>query len=673
MQGIAEIIATTIAGAYRPRPSYNVHQWAEANVFLDNRQAPGRAGYYSAKKTPWNKRMQELDGDPAVSEVIVMKSSRSGVTEAFFNILRHAPGHDPGHLLYLIQNEKKVRNVVTRRIIPTLKKCAADYFTGDPDDIAKSLVTLSNMEMHFSGAGSDASFTEIPYKRIGIDEAEDCMDIMDDPEGESLADLARSRTRDVPGSKIYIFGKAKRRGGPLWLEYIGGTQEKFLLPCPNCNDHIELHEGGLRYHHLKGDLVSSEVPGGYDIAELLEGTFYECPACAHAIEEKWKVPMLEEADYFPTPLTADRCPKNLHFEKPEREGRKIYAQPFSGRVSLRISDFYCLHEKLRWGHLAEMLIEAETQPHRRRHFVINHTGRGYDEREASVQENEITALIAGRKDPFDPEREKTRGTSYRRGQCPLADPVMISCTGDVQDYGWKYTLGAWDEHGGFWLIDWGTVFGADDFDDILSRPYPVVRQLPNQNSLSSDKNIDVKIAHHKFDHGCGLVDAGFRPSDVFGYVVKSRYRIFPSKGVRDVDSITLVGERKKPWIHRGQTYKIKAYHYNDREVKDRYYKNCIKKGEPNQIYFPQDIDDAFIAENTAEKFQLTRDKKTGARKQEWVMVGAANDFGDCMKKQTLVWHIAGQTRLAKWHREREGKASGKKVKEYRLKPTPEKK
>lgn len=632
---VAALIADTVAGCYRPRPTYNLWEWAQSHVFLDNQQAPGRAGYYDAGKTPWNKRLQELAWDPDVDEIIVPKSSRAGVTEAFFNVLRAAPSHDPGHALYMLQNKAKVRSTVERRIMPSLRRTAARYMTGNPDHFGKSLIRLNNMELHFWGAGSESPLTEIAYKVIGIDEYDDTAATLDDPEGECLADLARSRQRDVPGSKLFLFGKCKFRHGPLWTEYIGGTQEKFLLPCPNCNAWIELHEGGLRYRHLMGDLVSADVPGGYDIDELLGGVFYECPSCSHAIEERWKHRMLDAARWIPTPQTGDVCPPDQFFEIPEREGREFYPRPFPRRVSMRISDFYCLHEKLRWGHLAQLLIEAEMQPHRRRHFVINHTGKGWDEQEASVARNDLTALIGGR---YDAKKGTTHGHTYRRGQCPLADPVMVSVTGDVQSYGWKFVFCAWDEHGAPWVMDWGTVLDSAGFDEMLDRAFP---------------RLDAPDQFVRYDSGAGLVDSRHQEHDVFDYAIRSRYRIFPSKGLGNVSSVALVAATMKAWNERRT--RVKSYHYNDRAIKDIYYIDRIKKRKPAGLYLPENVDDAFIEENTAERFMVWRDKQ-GARQQGWRKVGDANDYGDCMKKQFLVWHLAGDQYLERWHARQRGTA-----------------
>jgi phage terminase large subunit GpA-like protein len=632
----AGILVAAIAANYKPSPTQHVWQWAEEHVFLDNQQAPGRAGYYDSNKTPWTRRMQELDADPRVDEIIIPKSSRSGVTEAFFNIMRRAPHYSPGHILYMLQNRDKARSVMQRRIIPTMRKCAGEYFTGNLDDVGKSLLRLVNMEIHVHGAGSESPFTEIAFAKIGIDEADDTMAVIDGD--ETTADLARSRQRDVPGSKLYIFGKMRYRGGLLWSEYIGGTQDKLLLPCPHCNDLIELHEGGLRYEHLAADLVSGDVPGGYDLRELIEGTFYECPACEKPIEERWKRAMLEACAWRPTPTSADVAPSGQHFRVAEREGLDKYPAPFPGRVSMQISDFYTLHEKLRWGHLALMLLEAQRNPHRLAHFVINHTGRGYNAQEASISATEFTRWIGGRKNPDSGE---VHGRRYLRGQCPI-DPVLVSATGDVQRDLWKFVICAWEIDGSCWVIDWGVVLDARGFDEQLDRKFPIMG------------DVDGRAVSHDF--GQGLIDSRHREADVFEYVLRSRYRIFPSKGLRHTSATPYVSSVKKPWGDQGRV--VKAYHYDDRQVKDRYYVDRLQHARPAPVYLPADVDQDFIEENCAEKFLATQDKY-GATVQQWIKVGPANDYGDCMKKHFIVWGF-NEARL------RAQSESGKRTREYRL-------
>jgi len=605
---LASDLVAILARVYRVPDTDPVWRWAESHVYLDNQQAVGRAGYYDSAKTPWNRRMQECDSDPSVSEVIVAKSSRSGVTEAAFNIIRRAPLQDPGHLLYMLQNRAKVRSTVKRRIIPTLRRVCPGLFTGDPDDVGLSTISLMNMELHFWGSGSESPFTEIAYKRIFLDEFDD----LEQGDEETTADLARSRQRDVPGSKLYLFGKCKRKRGHLWNEYVGGTQEKFLQPCPRCNAYFEMHEGGFRWQHL------ADLAGGFNVDDLIGGTRYQCPACKHEIAEGHKAAMVAASQWHPTPRHEAERPPHLFFQNPEREGQDIYPYPFPGRVSLRVTDFYALHEKLSWGHLAQLLIEGELNPHRLRHFIINHTGRGYDEAEASIEENEITRCIGGKADPNDPAI--IHGIRYSRGEIPV-DPVMVAVTGDVQEYGIKFVVTAWELDGTCWVIDWGSVTRWREFEEQLLRGYP----------LQSEPT---RFIRQTF--GAGLIDSRFREDEVFTFVLQNRYRIFPSKGVGGNHSIALVAPTAKRFLKVGK--KVQVYHYNDKRAKDILYKEKIKQRQTPRLYLPHDIDADFIAELTAEKFVTGKDK-FGATVQHWIKVGPENDLGDCLKKSFLVWHL----------------------------------
>ena len=90
-------IADVIARSFRPKPKYSVCEWADKTVYLDGKATP-KPGYYDTTKTPWVRRFVEASQDPTIREVIAPKSSRSGFTEAFLNIVRYMPEHHPGHV-----------------------------------------------------------------------------------------------------------------------------------------------------------------------------------------------------------------------------------------------------------------------------------------------------------------------------------------------------------------------------------------------------------------------------------------------------------------------------------------------------------------------------------------------------------------------------------------------
>ena len=591
-------IADVIARSFRPKPNYTVCDWADKTVYLDGKATP-KPGYYDTTKTPWVRRFVEASQDPTVREVIAPKSSRSGFTEAFLNIVRYMPEHHPGHVCLVMQSASKAKEMVPKRLHTTLKSCCEPYLTGNRDDFTLQLMKLTNMDITVVGSGTDTWGTETWYRLIGLDE----YDSHDQTEQETNADLARSRIRDVPGATLYIFGKCKLKHGPLHSEYLGGTQERYLVPCPKCEAEIELCENGLDFGHLK------KMDGNYNMAEVLIETRYKCPACKALLPEDQKRPMVNAGRYVPAPVDIrDREKKEKEerqFFDPRhstREGGKDFRTAFPGRVSLRISDFYCLHDDLTWGHMAQKIIEASKSPQKRKSLVIDHFGTGWGETAAEIKETDVM---------------RCRG-KYLRGELPFK-PLIFSCQVDRQGDRVKYVKTAFNETGEMFVIDWGELLGDEDLDLALDKLHPV-----------KDSTEEFAV-----EHGFGLYDSGFEEAAVFDYCVSRDYRLHPSKGAKNVDSIAFAEQKFK--THRGA--RVYWYIYNDHKVKDALYSYKIRRRKAPLVWLPENTDADFMAELMAETKILEKDK-FGFIKEKLKNIGDKNDYGDCVKKGLIVWHLA---------------------------------
>ena len=86
--------------------------------------------------------------------------------------------------------------------------------------------------------------------------------------------------------------------GGIWEEYLQGDQRKFLLPCPHCEEMIELtwrqkdKEGKTRYS-LAFDEDAKMEDGSYDFLKVASTTYYRCQKCDGKILDAHKPEMLK--------------------------------------------------------------------------------------------------------------------------------------------------------------------------------------------------------------------------------------------------------------------------------------------------------------------------------------------------------------------------------------------
>ena len=93
----------------------------------------------------------------------------------------------------------------------------------------------------------------------------------------------------------------------------------------------------------------------------------------------------------------------------------------------------------------------------------------------------------------------------------------------------------------------------------------------------------------------------------------------------------------KRQTHRGA--RVYWYIYNDHKVKDALYSYKIRRRKAPLVWLPENTDADFMAELMAETKILEKDK-LGFIKEKWKKIGDKNDYGDCVKKGLIVWHLA---------------------------------
>ncbi|MFA5262366.1 MAG: terminase gpA endonuclease subunit [Opitutaceae bacterium] len=529
--------------SFRPlRAVESVWRWADKSVFLDSKSRSSASNYRS-ELTPWTREFQETFTDPNWDEDHVIKSSRSGFTEACLNILRFMPEHSPGQALYAIDSAEEVKKISRDRLIPTLKSAARDAVTDDPDDMASKIIRLTSMVIHLAGSYSAGIFRNKWLRCCILDEVEVNSSI--DGEG-TLHDLARSRQEDVDDAKLFTLSKAGKWGSVHHRECVSGTLSCYLAICPQCGTYQELsfdgasptHQlrietplrdgesapspklsnspsrlGRLRYDHCK------DLTGEWDMERIESETYSECVSGCQIRESEIDKRAM---------MNSDRWLKTNPRHVPRKRSRHI-------------SDLYSLHPKLTWGKLARMWVQAQGDPVKEMHFINNHMGLPYREKAADVSEEHVLEC----RSPYQP------------GTTPFV-PDLLVVGGDSQDAFWKYVVLAVKLSGECAVCSWG----------IATTPAELIEVLDTPILLSSDPS-------KSFIPQLGFIDAGgHRTEEVYDLFAASGRRLLPCFGRREATLKQLVWKGKSV-MHRMRPLDI--YFVSDSLLKRRIYLGQINR------------------------------------------------------------------------------------------------
>jgi hypothetical protein len=411
---IAWLIADIFEPAYRPLiPDRSVWEWADdCNVFLDGKGAI-RPGWYNSARTPHVREFNETLTDPAWNEDLVIKSSRTGFTEAALNNIRFMPRHAPGHTLFAIDSREEARNISKDRLEKTLEAAAGDEFPSDPDDDGLFTKFLRNMTVYMSGSYSAGAFKNKWLRTATLDECETKSQIA--AEGSTF-DLAWSRMSRHPDAKLFAMSKPKGPGTPFHRRWCSGTRSIRLVPCPHCGTFQELtmfgetatenlrpvdkknkpvtehwiraqpaRLGRIVFSHcrdLVGDITQPGTGSAWDRQRILDETYYECVTGCHITGREILTPA--HAAHFPgqDKGAAEVRRRLAAGERLDSKsammlaGRWLTTHPshHPKRRSRHISDLYCTDAEIHWGALALLFVDCEGDPSKLLHYFNNHLG-----------------------------------------------------------------------------------------------------------------------------------------------------------------------------------------------------------------------------------------------------------------------------------------------------------
>jgi hypothetical protein len=603
-----DFLLDLVGNCFAPTPTEPGWEWASKHVWLDEK-ATATPGFYDPTSTPWAKEWHILPLQPETREVVIMKSSRSGASEAWLNVLRWMPEHWPGNALFAINSRDKAKEVSKKRILPTLARTAGAQMPEGRDDLSTLLISLKNMDIVVSGSGSAGPFMEAWYRLILLDELEN----HEQNQETTTYDRARSRQATVPDGKLVAMSKPELAGGIIDLNYIRGTQEKWMVPCPRCERRIELLTSFLKFSHCK-DLAS-----GWDLARVLSETYYQCQLCAGKIENHEKRFMINEGIWIPTPLEQRRRPPS---------GNNVAPEP--GVRSFHISDLYSLFEAITWGFIAKEYLTAyviDPNESRQKYFRTNHEGWPWEPKEQSLDEDAILGLRGGIVEERGDQRVVV-GTAYnlayvedqQRSELHFR-PKLLTFTVDKQADCYKYGVVAWTGDGQAFVVDVGRLRDDDAVLQMRNRPYYIAG-----------------FAEPAYIYS-GLVDAGNWTMDVYRLCLAAQdlgWELHPSRGSgwnSNFQGKTI--NYKLDYCDQRQLY---VREFLDHRIKSDFYLGKIGKRSDPRLWIASDMSPEFCAELRAER--LVVQIINGRPQQRWLHdknKHGPNDFGDMMKQHYVIY------------------------------------
>lgn len=260
-----------------PPEDLTVSQWAEKSRVLDIRSSaiPGK---WRNSVTPYLTEIMDCMNNPEIEEVVFVKPTQVGGTEALFNQLGYIIAQDPGPTMIVYPTDSLGDSTSENRIIPMLKASPDISKHFFENSSAKKELQFDNMYVTISGANSPASLASKPIRYLFLDEV-DKYPAASKREADPIS-LARERTKTFHNCKIYMCSTPTLRTGHIWkAKEDADALKHYFVPCPHCGEYIEL---------LFSQLKWPDKEQVADPSERAEQCVYVCQKCGVTVSDAEK-------------------------------------------------------------------------------------------------------------------------------------------------------------------------------------------------------------------------------------------------------------------------------------------------------------------------------------------------------------------------------------------------
>lgn len=376
-----------------PRRALSVSEWADSHRELTGKQA-GERGRWRTRRTPFLREIMDcLSTSSRVQQIVVMKSSQVGMTEATVNFIGYVMDHAPAPMMVLMPTLDARDAWKAQKLNPLLQETPIirDLLGGQRSRDAanrQDMIDFPGGVLFLAGGNSPNSYAQRSVRYLVMDDL-DRFPPEVGAEGDPVK-LAEGRTKAFARSRRMLISTPTVDGESLiGREYEKSDQRRYYVPCPHCGEYQPLEWGGPDVEHgIKWSKIGDDVTAAW----------YVCRACKGEIMEHHKPAMLADGRWIA--------------EQPGRAARGYHLTALLAPIGLGPS----------WLDLAREWQDAAKSPGTLRTFVNTNLGEPWVEKGDEV---DPTGLIARCEDYDEYERGlyRTAGTDVQKDriECSVVD------------------------------------------------------------------------------------------------------------------------------------------------------------------------------------------------------------------------------------------------------------
>lgn len=570
--------------AFRPPPRMSVDEWADSFRHLSP-EASAEPGRFSTERAPYQREPMRALSDPRVRTVVLMWPSQIGKTELLVNFVGHRIHLNPGPILVLqptltmAEAWSKDRLATMLRDTPALRGRVKDARSRDSDNVILHK-RFAGGSITIVGANSPAGLASRPIRDVLADEV-DRYPLSAGSEGDPLGLADRRASTFRNGKRLRISTPTIKGASRIEAEYEASTQEKWLVPCPHCEEYQVLLWGGR------------DTPYGikWDAGEP-DTAHYVCRHCAAVIEDAHKGWMNARGKWVA--------------DNPGHPTRGFWTNAI-------ISPW------VPWRDVVREFLEVKADPIRLRQFVNTTLCETWEDNGSSVDAGSLAARREAY--PCDCAVHDPFGCTTRK--VPAGVAVLVR-TADPQ--GDRIETAVWGFGAGeeAWLVDHEIVPG----DPGTQAPWTVLAQRIAQ-AYRHASGIELRPAVTFIDSG------GHHTKEVYQFCrARVHQRVFAIKGA-NTEGAPLLGRPTRNNSARALLYMVGAFTGKESALARL---TKVREPGPGYVHLPDWLDGEQVSQFGNEKL-VTR-IVGGRAKREWVKTGR-NEMIDLLVYAYAALHSLG--------------------------------
>lgn len=270
--------------AAAPRKMLSVSEWADDNRELSGKQS-GERGRWRTSRTPYLREIMDcLSASSRVNDIVVMKSSQVGVTEATVNFLGYTMDHAPAPVMVMMPTLEARDSWKVQKLNPLIQETPVirDLLGGARSRDAanrQDLIDFPGGVLFLAGGNSANSYAQKSVRYLILDDL-DRFPAEIGEEGDIIT-LAKGRTKAFARAKrMFISTPTVKDTSLIYREWLKSDQRHYHVQCPHCEEYQPLEWGG------------PESGFGIKWNSTLTQAWYLCRECSAEIYEHHKPAML---------------------------------------------------------------------------------------------------------------------------------------------------------------------------------------------------------------------------------------------------------------------------------------------------------------------------------------------------------------------------------------------